>query len=136
MKQKINATQPTLSPSLEKVRDRFETWRRRKKPGSRIPKAMWQAAVESCKGDSVLQVSRALRLNYNDLKARVDAAEEVGNPGPDCDLDFVQLGFRASILPSECTLELEASNGAKMKIGFRGAVDALALCDAFWRQGS
>jgi hypothetical protein len=41
MKQEINATQPALSPSLEKVRDRFETWRRRKKPGSRIPKALW-----------------------------------------------------------------------------------------------
>ena len=136
MKQEINATQPALSPRLEKVRDRFETWRRRKKPGSRIPKALWQAAVQSCKGDSVLQVSRALRLNYNDLKERVDAAEELGNPGPDCDLDFVQLGFGASILPSECTLELEASNGAKMKIGFKGAVDALALCEAFWRQGS
>ena len=136
MKQEINATQPALSPSLEKVRDRFETWRRRKKPGSRIPKALWQAAVESCKGDSVLQVSRALRLNYNDLKARVDATEKLGHPGPNCDLDFVQLGFGASILPSECTLELEASNGAKMKVGFKGAVDALALCEAFWRQGS
>ena len=136
MKQEIKATQPALNPSLEKVHDRFETWRRRKKPGSRIPKALWQVAVESCKGDSVLQVSRALRLNYNDLKQRVDAAEEIGNPGPDCDLDFVQLGFGASILPSECTLELEASNGAKMKIGFKGAVDALALCEAFWRQGS
>ena len=136
MKQDINPTQPALSPSLEKVRDRFETWRRRKKPGSRIPKALWQAAVESCKGDSVLQVSRALCLNYNDLKARVDAAEKLGHSGPNCDPDFVQLGFGASILPSECTLELEASSGAKMKIGFKGAVDALALCEAFWRQGS
>ena len=63
MKQEINTTHPALSPSLEKVRDRFETWRKRKKPGSRIPKALWQAAVESCKDDSVLQVSRALRLN-------------------------------------------------------------------------
>ena len=72
---------------------------------------MWQAALESCKGDSVLQVSRALRLNYNDLKERVDAAEEIGHPGANCDLDFVQLGFGSSILPSECTLELEASNG-------------------------
>jgi hypothetical protein len=136
MKQEIKATQSALSPSLEKVRDRFETWRRRKKPGSRIPKALWQAAVESCKGDSVLQVSRTLRLNYNDLKARVDAAEKLGRPGSDCDLDFVQLGFGASILPSECTLELEASNGAKMKVGFKGTVDALALCEAFWRKGS
>ena len=136
MKQEINTTQPALSPSLEKVRDRFETWRRRKKPGSRIPKALWQAAVESCKGDSVLQVSRALRLNYTDLKERVNAVEELVHPGANCDLDFVQLGFGASILPSECTLELEASSGAKMKIGFKGAVDALALCEAFWRQGS
>jgi hypothetical protein len=97
---------------------------------------LWQAAVESCKGDSVLQVSRALRLNYNDLKERVDTAEEIVNPVANCDPDFVQLGFGASILPSECTLELEASTGAKMKIGFKGAVDALALCEAFWRKGS
>jgi hypothetical protein len=77
-----------------------------------------------------------LRLNYNDLKERVDAAEEIVNPVANCDPDFVQLGFGASILPSECTLELEAPTGAKMKVGFKGAVDALALCEAFWRQGS
>ena len=136
MKQEINTTQPALSPSLEKVRDRFETWRKSKKPGSRIPKTLWQAAVESCKGDSVLQVSRALRHNYNDLKARVDAAEELVHPGANYDLDFMELDFGASILPSECSLELEASNGAKMKIGFKGTVDALALCESFWRQGS
>jgi hypothetical protein len=48
----------------------------------------------------------------------------------------MELGFGVSILPSECTLELEASSGAKMKIGFKGALDALALCEAFWRQES
>ncbi len=125
---------PTLSPNLEKVRDRFAIWRSRKKPGSRIPKALWQAAIESCKSDSVLHVSKALRLNYNELKERVRETEEMTVPLPKQGAAFMELGFVAS--SSECTLEIEAPNGAKMKVRYEGTVDLLALCKTFWGEVS
>lgn len=127
---------PAFSPNLEKVRDRFAIWRSRKKRGSRIPKALWQAAIESCKSDSVLHVSKALRLNYNELKDRVRAAGEMDGPISEnhAGSAFVEVGFMAS--SAEFTLELEAPNGAKMKLQYQGAIDPLALCEAFWRRGS
>jgi len=127
---------PALSPNLEKVRERFAIWRSRKKPGSQIPKALWQAAIESCKSDSVLHVSKALRLNYNELKERVRAAEKMDGPISENHPGsaFVEVGFMAS--SPEFTMELESPNGAKMKLQYQGAIDPLALCEAFWRRGS
>lgn len=135
MKQEIIPT-PAFEPTLDEVRNRFETWRKRKKVGSRIPTVLWQAAVGLCKDHSVLQVCRALRLNYSDLKDRVQAAAKMSEPAPACCAEFVEVDFGASILPSECTVEMEAPNGGKMKICFKGAVDPLALSKVFWRQGS
>jgi hypothetical protein len=133
-----NTSPPALRPTLEEIRERFENWRRRKKKGSRIPKSLWQAAVELSKDHSILQISRALRLNYNDLKHRVHGMEKTAVPSPGCCTDFVELDFGASILPSECAVEMEASNGAKMKMYFKGqqkGFDVVALSRVFWRQG-
>jgi hypothetical protein len=71
-----NVSSPAIRPSLEGVRDRFELWRKTKQVGSRIPDALWQAAVALCQDHSVLQVSRGLRLNYSDLKHRVRETEK------------------------------------------------------------
>jgi len=132
-----NVSSPAISHSLEEVRDRFELWRKTKQVGSRIPDALWEAAVALCQDHSVLQVSRGLRLNYNDLKHRVRAAEKISVPESGCCPDFVQVDFGASTLPSECTVEMEAPNGAKMKMYFKvgRGFDPLALSKAFWRQG-
>ena len=129
---------PTLKANLEEVRDRFETWRKSNKVRSRIPDALWQAAVELCKDHSILRVSKALRLNYNDLKDRVQGMKKSAEPSSEGCHDFVELDFKGSIFPSECVLEMEAANGAKMKVHFRGQhrdFDLEELARAFWRQG-
>ena len=69
-------TLPTVRPTLEVVRNQFETWRKRRRCRSRIPESLWQAAVRLCREHSVFEVSRALRLNYNGLKNRVPKAPE------------------------------------------------------------
>jgi hypothetical protein len=80
-----------------------------------------------------------LRLNYNDLKDRVPKARDVGLAvGQRPELGFVRLDLGAPIAPSECLVEMEAPNGAKMKLSFRGVlreVDPVELSRAFWRQG-
>jgi len=80
-----------------------------------------------------------LRLNYNDLKHRVQRSRDRGlaiGQGPD--LGFVKLDLGAPIMPSECLVEMEAANGSKMRMSFRGVlrdVDPVELGRAFWRQG-
>jgi hypothetical protein len=130
---------PTLKPTLEEIQGRFETWRSRKKAGSPIPKALWQAAVEQCRDHSILRVSRALRLNYNDLRNRVQQSKPISLPSSDGCVKFVELGLEGVASPPGCVVEIEAANGAKLRMHFFGqqrSIDAVALASAFLRQGS
>ena len=130
---------PAISPTLESVRHQFEIWRKRRRCRGQIPEGLWQAAVKLCRDRSIFEVSRALRLNYNGLKNRVPKAREMGRAvGQRSDLNFVKLDLRAPITLSECLVEMEAANGSKMRLSFRGVlrnVDPVELSRAFWRQG-
>jgi hypothetical protein len=128
-----------LGPTLEDVRCRFETWRSRKKNGSRIPNGLWQAGIEQCRSRSILEVSRALRLNYTDLKNRVHKSNKVALPSTDESVDFVKLDFEKQPEQPQCIIEMEAANGAKLKMHFFGqqkGIDTVDLTRAFLRQGS
>ena len=134
-----NITLPTVRHTLEEVRNQFEAWRKRRRCRTRIPEALWQAAADLCREHSICEVSQVLRLNYNDLKDRVQRSRDRGlaiGQGPD--LNFVKLDLGIPIMPSECLVEMEAPNGAKMRMSFKGAsrdFDPVELSRAFWRQG-
>jgi len=101
-----NITLPTVSPTLESVRTQFEAWRKRRRCRTRIPEALWQAAADLCREHSICEVSQAVRLNYNDLKDRVQRSRDRGlaiGQGPD--LGFVKLDLGTPIMPSECLNE-------------------------------
>ena len=134
-----NITLPTVRNPLEVVRNQFEAWRKRRRCRGRIPEALWQAAADLCREHSICEISQALRLNYNDLKDRVQRSRDRGLAvGKRSDLGFVKLDLGAPIVPSECLVEMEAPNGAKMRMSFRGTArdfDPVDLGRAFWRQG-
>ena len=134
-------TTGALKPTLEGVRHRFESWRKHRRVRGPIPEALWQATVELCEDHSIFHVCRALRLNYTDLKDRVQKARDTNLAARDrwADVGFMELELGTSITPSECIVEMEAPNGAKMKMYFKGAqkdLDPVELSRAFWRQGS
>lgn len=138
MSENITASAP--KPTLEEVGHRFATWRNQRRARSRIPKGLWQAAVELCAERPIYQVSSALRLSYNDLKWRVQRAGGMGlaTQGRHGELGFVELNFGSWSSPSECVVEMEAPNGAKMRMDFKEAqkgLDPVELARAFWRQG-
>jgi hypothetical protein len=112
---------PTIKkPTLQEVLTRFETWRKRKKPGSRIPKSLWAAAVDVCGVHSICEVSRALGLNYTELKRRYAAATHEAQihqqqPTSAC---FVEIPALA--ISSTCVVEISNASGATMKMTFQG----------------
>ena len=125
-------------PTLEEVRGRFEAWRSCKKGGSPIPKALWEAAVSQCHDHSILEVSRSLRLNYNDLKSRVQAPKKEALPSTVGNMEFVELDLEGLSKPPECIVELESANGAKLRLHYLGhqkGIDPVELVKVFWRQG-
>ncbi len=125
---------PSVHPTLEAVRKRFETWRKKGRARSPIPDALWDAAVELCRNHSIGKVCRALRLDYYGLKKRVHKSKDVGS-----NLGFVKLDLGAPVIsPLEWRVEMEAPNGAKMILSLKGAprdLNALELSRAFWSQG-
>jgi len=124
--------------ALDKALTRFEAWRRNRKHRTPIPQSLWAAAIEACRCVSIHQVSRALRLNYNDLKARVACSSgRQSSPEPAVPEGFVELV--ASQSPLRCTVEIENGAGATMKMTFEGDCprwDPTALASAFLRDGS
>ena len=140
MRETQNLVSAPIRPTLEAVCNQFEAWRKRRRCRGRIPESLWQAAVEQCKEHSVHAVSRALRLNYNGLKNRIPSITRGRGlvTGQHSNLGFVRLDLGTPMTPSECLVEMEAPNGARMRMSFKGVprgFDPGELGRAFWRQG-
>jgi hypothetical protein len=69
-------------PGLEQVERQFEAWRNQPQRSRKILPELWAAAARLCVRYSVLQVSQALRLGYNELKERVQRTSQSASPGP------------------------------------------------------
>lgn len=127
---KVSVFPSRKKPALQEVLALFRAWRKRKKPGGRIPPRLWMAAVKACEAHSLCEVSRTLGLNHSDLKRRRAAWKgEQSSPG-----DFVELSLPAP--PLTCVVELNQASGATLKMTFQGPCpDPVALIRAFRSQG-
>jgi len=122
-----------MPPKMERVRQRFEHWRRTRPHFSHIPEALWALAVEVAREQGVNATAQLLHLNHTALQKRVRARQE--SPRGRSPAAFVEL-----VPPglSPCTIELENAQGAKMRIHLANpqALDWVALSRHFWGTGS
>ena len=123
--------QQTASKSLtlEQVCQQFEYWRQTREKRCPIPEKLWQAAESLYPEYSLYHISKALRLNYTDLKQRVELKQSDFNP-PSIDAsEFIEVNVNSTILPAECLVEMEDPIGAKMRMHFKGdaGLDLLEL---------
>ena len=125
-------------PTLEEIQEQFETWRKTREKRTAIPGVLWEAALSLSPQYSLYQISKALRLNYNDLKFRIETLHSSAESSPVIDPAFVELGLKAPMLPAECIVEMEDQNGAKMRMCFKGeaGIDLLELGKVFWSKRS
>lgn len=115
----------SLPPRLEAGRQRFERWRSHGKARSRIPESLWRAAVELAEEFGVHRTAKALRLNYETLKARVSSARPERSSG-NLPAKFVELLPGTVPIVRKCVVELEDGHGARMRMHFEDA-DAMLL---------
>ncbi len=129
---------PDSRPTLKDIQNQFEIWRRTREKRVPIPAPLWEAAVNLSKDYTILQISKALRLNYTDLKDRVLSQPDEEIVKVEHNLPFIELDFEQPKSPSHCVIEMEKSNGAKLKMYFTGerSLDLLELGKSFWRNGS
>jgi hypothetical protein len=101
------------SKQIDQLRRRLDAWRQSHRPRARIPEGLWNLAVKLAGRNGLNKTAKALRLDYYDLKKRLDAAAVVSQgPGP----SFIELNSPVLSSIPECLIEFEARSGAKMKI--------------------
>lgn len=116
---------PAIPVEVERVRQRIERWRQERAPGARIPPVLWAAAAKAAERHGVFRTTRALGLDYNKLKSRMQATAAV-EPAR-----FVELAPPAPSVP--CRIEVEVPSGTRIKIELpaaAGAQLAMALCQS------
>lgn len=117
---------------------RLERWRRKRIGRARIPEALWIAAGELAREHGINAVSRALHLEFNQLKRRAESGgvirrERAGMTKP----AFVELIAPAASAQRECVLEIEGGRG-KLRIELQGTATAelAGLSRALWEMVS
>ena len=118
-----------LPPDLERGLRRFEAWRRRRKPRSRIPQPLWEMAARLAKAHGLSRTATVLRLDYYSLRARVEAdATQLQSDSP----AFVELTPPIRFA-RQCHVELDNGSGATMRLQLTGydANDLEALARGF-----
>jgi len=129
----------SVPAQVQRVRERFENWRRNKSGRERIPERLWIAAIRLCGRHRVHRVARWLRLNDSALRERVQSSRR--ERGPRCKKGsapaFVEWVSRAPLTaPPVAEYVLELHEGADLRIRVRGAgVSEVAALAKLVRQG-
>ena len=126
------------SHTLEQVRQQFEYWRRTREKRCPIPGKLWQAAESLYPENSLYHICKALRLNYTDLKGRIEEKQPACIPSTINSAEFIELGLNPPMQPAECLVEMEDPFGAKIRMHFKGSagLDLLELGRIFWGRRS
>ena len=133
MKELAKYRTEAIGRDLEEVRELFEHWRENRKRGARIPSELWQAAVSLFPRYSVNRISRAMRLGYEDVRARVENEKDGGtNDLRFWDLSLTELQRNIS----ECRLRAEDGAGRKVELELKSvaAGHLLQLLAGLWSE--
>ena len=132
MNEKSNAAIPEPIVQLQR---QFELFRSSHPLRTRIPEALWRAAVELARQHGLNAVAHPLRLDYTGLKRRLADIREVSEKKKARTPGFVELVAPYAAAGAECMIEFESQRGGKMRIQWKGsgAPDWSSLLRA-WRE--
>lgn len=130
-------THPEKPLTLQEVQEMFAEWRNRRGKKEPIPEYLWQAAKNLSKQFSITQISKALALNHTDLKKRIGEGVVLDDDQCFQSPAFIKIDMEAPRNGSQCVIEMEKPDGARLRMHFSSAADTLflELGKAFWRNG-
>ena len=128
----IKDTSPISEPIVQLQRQ-LDQFRSSHPHRTRLPGALWQAAVELARQHGLYPVAHPLRLDYMQLKKRLGGV--AGPKRKAAAPAFVELIASHPAMMAECLIEFESSLGGKMRIQWKGsaAPDWTSLLRA-WRE--
>ena len=122
---------------IEEVLGRLESWRKSGSSRRRIPEPLWRAAAELARRVGVNPIARQLRLDYYNLKRRVQGVTLVkakSKPAESASARFVEVEFPAPPVAVECVIEVMDRSGRRMTVRLcgAGAKEAPAIARTLW----
>jgi len=128
-----------LPVELAVLAKRLEAYRKKRSGQRRLPESFWTQAARLGQRYGVCLVQRTLRLNYYDLKQRVDFLPKASQQAVVPDTKplrpaFVELGVPSSVLGSVAVLEMADPTGRKLtvRLAREGSRELVALARAVW----
>ncbi len=124
--------------AMERVRQRYERWRRTRTPRrSPIPDTLWAAAVALARHHGLYATSRLLRLDYTALKRRMPTAGD-GTVAPAAPRPTVIELSPAPGLSPPCVIEIESPCGGRLRVQVPQVTvsDLVALTRGVWGGGA
>jgi hypothetical protein len=120
-----------LAEDLRRARSQFQSWRKQRQPGCRIPPHLWALAVRLVATHGLSRTAAALGLDYYSLKKQVAAADEPARPNAPA---FVEVPAPVG-LGKQALVELTNRAGATLRVQLLGydAADLEALVHHFWK---
>ncbi len=105
---------------IAQLQRQLEQFRSTQPPRTKLPDALWQAAVDLARQHGVYPVAHPLKLDYMGLKKRLDGVPR-RTPKPASQAPaFVELVAPQPVRFEECLIEFECSSGGKMRIQWKG----------------
>lgn len=116
------------------VRCRLDGWRRTRPKRGPMPAELWKEAADLARLHGINPVAQALCLNYYSLKRHLNlVVRNTPSPQAASRPAFVELAVVPSAQTDECRVELERTDGARMKLWLSRQTDLLELVESFWR---
>jgi hypothetical protein len=128
-----NKSASALPEPIVELQRQLDQFRGTRPHRTKLPEALWEAAVELARQHGVYSVAHPLGLDYTKLKKRLDGdpglREKASAPA------FVELIASCPAAVSEYLVEFESTIGSKIRIRWKGsaAPDWAVLLRA-WRE--
>lgn len=122
------------TPEINHLAKKVSLWRQqRRNTREKMPKALWQEAVELAKNHSITAVACSVKLNSTRLSRKVKEAH-TGKVNKPTALSKPQQ-FIAVDMPahSERDVEVEIENARGQKLRLRGSLDITRILSEFMR---
>ncbi len=113
----MNRKSTPIAEPIALLQRQLDQFRSTQPQRTKLPEALWQAAVDLARQHGVYSVAHPLRLDYMGLKKRLGGAStrrlKATKPA------FVELVAPGGGQLEECVIEFESSGGSKMRVQWK-----------------
>ena len=102
---------PESQARMQAVSALFDQWRSTRKKRDRIPESLWEEAADLSPSYSTCQISKALRLDFKELKRRIRDRSSRATTS-----EFVELKVERLFSTGTCIMEVRSPAGFELKI--------------------